>query len=574
MKSFFQNLSVKFKIYLSNAIFQTLVLTITSFSVIGIHSVGQDLSSVQKLYSESYGKSIQIGYLLIELNVISNKIHNSKNQKEIKSLESELKIKSSIIQKYLVEIENFLNIISFESSQNSSDGTKEALSINREVQLNFESLLSEMEATINDKNIESIGIANLNLLSSIQRFNSTLDGLILSYNVSLEEKNLSTIKLLFIGFIVSTLVSFAVSFFLGYLISKPLQKVESMATQLSGGDLSIQSTVNSSDEIGKLSIAFSLAAKNIKHLVQETQLTSSELLKTSDSVFSASNRVADGFGQQVAALEEISSSVTEVVDSIHQVSLTAADQSEETTKAIHEISELTNAIHEVSEKSILVDSSSHLMLEEAERGKQIVDNSVLKMTKIVESSKSITQIITVINDIASRTNLLSLNAAIEAARAGESGRGFSVVAEEISKLASNSQTATKQIEGLIKESIDRIEDGKNSIEQLVSSFTKVLENAKHSSFHIEQIKLLTHQQNLKSERVMNSMANLTNLANFVAEATEQQTASTKEIGFAVDQVNTVAQSSSNQIEEFANTTKRLSDLSEKLNGLISSFKTN
>lgn len=73
---------------------------------------------------------------------------------------------------------------------------------------------------------------------------------------------------------------------------------------------------------------------------------------------------------------------------------------------------------------------------------------------------------------------------------------------------------------------------------------------------------------------MNSMANLTNLANFVAEATEQQTASTKEIGFAVDQVNTVAQSSSNQIEEFANTTKRLSDLSEKLNGLISSFKTN
>ncbi len=82
MKSFFQNLSVKFKIYLSNAIFQTLVLTITIFSVIGIHSVSQDLSSVQKLYSESYGKSIQIGYLLIELNVISNKIHNSKNKRD------------------------------------------------------------------------------------------------------------------------------------------------------------------------------------------------------------------------------------------------------------------------------------------------------------------------------------------------------------------------------------------------------------------------------------------------------------------------------------------------------------
>jgi methyl-accepting chemotaxis protein len=100
-----------------------------------------------------------------------------------------------------------------------------------------------------------------------------LNFLVLNYNKSLESKNYQTVQLLIIGFIFSVFVSVFISFLLGYLISKPIQLVEAMAKRFSKGDLTIQSEINSSDEIGRLSTSFFEAAQNLKNLIQEVQAT-------------------------------------------------------------------------------------------------------------------------------------------------------------------------------------------------------------------------------------------------------------------------------------------------------------
>lgn len=573
MQNFFKNLSIKLKIYLSNTIIQTLVLTITIFSVLGIQIVNKDLNSIQDIYSQSFGKSIQVSYHLMEIRDLSARVPLTKDKVEITKLKIEINSLSSQIQKNLVEIENFLNITSFDLKANSNQNTSNALQLNRKIQGNFENFLSQIEQSFSNENSKDLSKAYLTLLNSIKEFNDILKFLVLNYNKSLESKNYQTVQLLIIGFIFSVFVSVFISFLLGYLISKPIQVVESMARRFSKGDLTIESEINSSDEIGRLSTSFFEAAQNLKNLIQEVQATATLVLESSERVSNTSQQIALGSSNQAASLEEIASSIVQLVESIDQVSLSAKDQSDETTIAIHEMSSLAEIIRNITSKSKLVDSSAKAMLSEAEVGKLIVDDSVSKMTNIFESTNRISKIIGVISDISSRTNLLSLNAAIEAARAGESGRGFSVVAEEISKLATNSQAATKQIESLIKESMDHVENGKLSIEKLVQSFSHVLESSKESVDLAGEITNLTVEQNQKSERVMVSMANLTNLANFVADATAEQTASTKEIGKAIEQVNAISQESSVHSEDFAKSTMRLSSLSEKLNSLISNFKT-
>ena len=166
------------------------------------------------------------------------------------------------------------------------------------------------------------------------------------------------------------------------------------------------------------------------------------------------------------------------------------------------------------------------------------------MAKITEISNEISGIARTIEDIASQTNLLSLNASIEAARAGQSGKGFAVVADEIRALASDSAEAANRAKVLINSSLESVNQGNAVVEETSAALAKIAEGIDHI------------------QEVMNNN-------NTVAQ---QQSHAMEEISKGIDQISQVVQTNAASAEESSAISEELSAQSETLNGLVDMFK--
>src|SRR5262249_34852315 len=137
----------------------------------------------------------------------------------------------------------------------------------------------------------------------------------------------------------------------------------------------------------------------------------------------------------------------------------------------------------------------------ADRGGEVVSQAVHAMAKIEESSRKISDIITVIDEIARQTNLLALNAAVEAARAGEAGRGFAVVASEVRSLAQRSSQAAKDIKDLITNSNSQVKDGVELVNQAGTALTEIVESIKQVAAIVNDIANASMEQSTGIEQV-------------------------------------------------------------------------
>ncbi|TGN20351.1 methyl-accepting chemotaxis protein [Leptospira idonii] len=580
--------SVKLKIYGSNAINQILVLIITILGIYGLNQLEEDLNSLKTIYEDSYEKSVKIGYNLAKIRNLTVKIINAEEIDDLEETNSEIDPIIKNTKQLLGEIENFLNIAFYEATV-ELDKTKEALQANLKIEEEFEKSLETLEQLKTEKEkflrTKSPAAAkaaiqlqldlvptNKQLLNDISNFDEMM-GELIKLRKDRSEKTAQNVKILLIaGYVVSFAIVMILSFFMGRSIANPIKKAELIANRFAEGDLTAEENFQSNDEIGRLIKALNHASVNLRSLISQINSTSDHVASSADEISATAQSLADGSSNQAASLEETSAAISEITESINQVAKTAKDQSIETTATIQEMTSLSDSILTVTNKSKLVNDGSQAMLKEAESGQIKVDEASRRMGAIEDSSNEIKEIINVINEISDQTNLLALNAAIEAARAGESGRGFAVVAEEISKLAGRSQEATKQIESLIQDSIQKVNDGKVIIEQLVDGFKRILNKSREAATLTEEISYATMTQNQQSQKVMTSVSNLTNLSNFIAEATNEQETSSHEVAGAIEQVNSISQSSAASAEELAGSTVSLAQLSEKLNSLISNFR--
>lgn len=341
---------------------------------------------------------------------------------------------------------------------------------------------------------------------------------------------------------------------------RPINDVVKVAQRISKGDLDVNLNAVSNDEIGTLTNAFATTIEFLKQLIQDISRVLDEISKNNLNVDSSTEYVGD-FAPIENSIQDIivnlNTVMMDITESAKQVAggseeLAGAAQSlaEGTTDQASQVEELFALIGETSE---IVNISVQAMGEASDQMKHVGEkvvgtNHEMKtmlsaMNEITESSRKIEMIIQSIEDIASQTNLLSLNAAIEAARAGEAGRGFAVVADEIRQLANQSAEAVGSTRSLIESSINAVSNGTNVAEKMGESLEKLVVDINH---------------------VVDSMDETASRASL-------QTESMHQVSEGVTQISNVVQSNSAVSQESAATSEELSAQASTLNEIVSRF---
>jgi methyl-accepting chemotaxis protein len=257
------------------------------------------------------------------------------------------------------------------------------------------------------------------------------------------------------------------------------------------------------------------------------------------------------FAIDITAQKTVEQNVSRIADEFRTMSVDIAEQAQKvaagsqtlgcTTEEINaSVEELSASIDSIAQNSGFSDEIAKRTKDEADLGAKAIERSIEAMDLINASSEEINEIVKVISEIASQTNLLAFNAAIEAARAGEHGLGFSVVADEVRKLAERSSQATKEITKLINETLKRVSQGSEVSREAGTAFTKILAGISDTTESIAQISVAANEQQTAARDVAEAIQS-------IVDASEQSVIASDNIAAATDTLKTGAEALTSEI---------------------------
>ncbi len=336
------------------------------------------------------------------------------------------------------------------------------------------------------------------------KYNEALEAYIM-VNVFSDEYNAIAKKaavIFLIILIVSAFLFIVINRIIVNTVTKPLTKCVQFSNEIAYGNITASLDIEQNDELGQLAISLRTMIEKIREVILSVRTSSKVIVNAGQMVNEASQQLSNSSTEQASTVEEVSSTMEEMVSAIK----------ENTDNA-----ENTNQI------SI--------------QAQQVMEMLYKESIKLAESVNTISSKISIINDIALQTNILSLNARVEAAKAGEEGKGFSVVAEEIRRLADVSKKAADEIINL----------SGNSLDIAVSTGERIND-------------------------LMPRIKETTELISGISAASVQQYNGAEQVNFSMQQVNESIQSNAGSSEELASSAQQLNDEVNKMEELLSFFK--
>lgn len=360
--------------------------------------------------------------------------------------------------------------------------------------------------------------------------------------------------------VISVIVASKISKSVADMLSVPLAHVRDASAELAKGNLDIEVESMYPDEIGEMTDSFKEATDMIKAYIRELTRGLNEVAKGNFDIAPEVEFKGD-FTALDEAIETIITSLSETMGNIHdsseqvstgayQMAESATSLAEGATNQAASVEELTASIQNItetiihsSEKAEESHQSAERFMGEAEKSNNDIKQLKEAMDRINDTSKEIVNIITAIEDIASQTNLLSLNASIEAARAGEAGKGFAVVADQIGKLAADSASAAVDTKRLIENSIQEVEQGN----EITARTTEVIKS------------------------LIEGIATLADSTEEISKLTVSQADAMRQMEAGVEQISEVIQNNSAAAQETSATSEELSAQTENLEQMVGKF---
>jgi methyl-accepting chemotaxis protein len=324
---------------------------------------------------------------------------------------------------------------------------------------------------------------------------------------------------------------------LGRSLTKPLILITNSLKDISEGegDLTRSLEIKTKDEIGSLAQHFNVTIEKIRILIKTIQNKVTALTNTGFELSVNMNKTADAVNQISSKFENIKSliaiqeekadkadkAVGEINTSINNLYTLVGEQAANVDTSSSAVEEMTANIRSVT-NTLLSNSTNFLDLSNAaETGKSGLQAVAEKIAAITKLSEGLLEINAVMNNIASQTNLLSMNAAIEAAHAGESGRGFAVVADEIRKLAESSSQQSKTTSVMLKEIKDSIENITKSSDEVITHFEAIDTKVKIVTEHNQNIQHAMEEQEAGGTQILEAVSRLKDVTLSVKEGTEK-----------------------------------------------------